>query len=72
MIPIDTTTRHKLYWYKPSQPANLSAIPYPLINVGKVVARFISDRTIGKHIGLDVEEYFKRLISESALEHWGG
>jgi len=71
MIPIDTTTRHKLYWYKPSQPSELSAIPYPLINVGKVVAQFISGRKIGKHIGLDVEEYFKRLIGESVQEHWG-
>jgi len=70
-ILISTTARHKLYWYKPTQIGDLSAILYPQINVGKIVAQFISVRNIGKHIGLDVEEYFKRLIGESAQEHWG-
>lgn len=71
MAIIDLSTRHKLFWYKPTQSDDLPAIPYPLINVGKDVAQFISGRTTGKHIGLDVEEYFKRLISEQAQEHWG-
>lgn len=68
---IDKLLRHKLYWFKPSQSADLSAISYPLINVGKSIAQFISGRTIGKHIGLDVEDYFKRLIGDTAQEHWG-
>jgi hypothetical protein len=66
-----STTRHKLYWYKPPKPDDLSLIPYPQVNVGKAIAQFIAGRTIGKHIGLDVEEYFKRLIGETSLEHWG-
>jgi len=66
-----STTRHKLYWYKPLQPDGLSLIPYPQLNVGKFIAQFISDNTIGKHIGLDVEDYFKRLIRDTSKEHWG-
>ncbi|NTU97928.1 MAG: hypothetical protein HGA62_08975 [Chlorobiaceae bacterium] len=64
-------TRHKLYWYKPIQPGDVSAIRYPLINVGKVVAEFISVRPTAKHLGLDVEEFFKGLICDLAEEHWG-
>lgn len=68
---IDIHVRNKLFWFKPIPPSDLSIFPYPQINVGKVVAQFISISSIGKHIGLDVEEYFKKLISDSALEHWG-
>lgn len=71
MNPIEITIRHKLYWYKHTQPDDLSAIPYPKINVGKAIAQFISGRTIDKHIGLEVEEYFKKLVVESTQEHWG-
>jgi hypothetical protein len=71
MAIIDSSARHKLFWYKSIQSDDLSAIPYPLINVGKDVAQFISGRITSKHIGLDVEEYFKRLISEQAQKHWG-
>lgn len=63
--------RHKLYWYNPIQPGDVSAIGYPLIDVGKVVAEFISVRPTAKHLGLDVEEFFKGLIGELAVEHWG-
>ena len=63
--------RHKLYWYKPIQPGDVSAIGYPLIDVGKVVAEFISVRSTAKHLGLDVDEFFKGLIGELAEEHWG-
>lgn len=64
-------TRHKLFWYKPIQPGDVSAIGYPLIDVGKVVAEFISVRSTAKHLGLDVDEFFKGLIGELAEEHWG-
>ena len=64
-------TRHKLFWYKPIQSCDLSAIGYPLIDVGKVVAEFISVRPTAKHLGLEVEEFFKGLIGELAEEHWG-
>lgn len=63
--------RHKLYWYKPIQPGDVSAFGYPLIDVGKVVAEFISVRSTAKHLGLDVDEFFKGLIGELAEEHWG-
>jgi hypothetical protein len=68
---INITNRHKLYWYKHDPIADLSAIPYPVINVGKVIAQFISGRNVGKHIGLEVEEYFKKIVGESTQFHWG-
>jgi hypothetical protein len=68
---ISSTISHKLYWYKPTRKRDLSAIPYPQINVGRAIARFVSSCTIDKHIGLEVEEYFKKLIGKSAEEHWG-
>ena len=71
MNSVDPNTRHKLYWYKHARPDDLSAIPYPQINVGMEIARFISSNTIDKHIGLEVEEYFKRIVGESTQEHWG-
>lgn len=71
MKPIEITLRHKLYWYKYTQQDELSAIPYPQINVGKAVAQFISGRTVDKHIGLEVEEYFKKLVGASTQDHWG-
>ena len=64
-------TRHKLFWYKPNQTGDLSAIHYPFIDVGKSVADYISSRPTAKHIGLDVEDFFKGLIGELAEEHWG-
>ena len=62
---------YKLYWYKSIQPGDVAAIRYPLIDVGKVVAEFISVRPTAKHLGLDVDEYFKGLICDLAEEHWG-
>ncbi|MEI7590586.1 MAG: hypothetical protein WCJ49_04680 [Deltaproteobacteria bacterium] len=64
-------TSHKLYWYKPIQPGDEAATSYPLIDVGKAVAEYISDRPAAKHLGLDVEEFFKGLICDLAEEHWG-
>ena len=65
-----STFRHKLFWSPPPS-VELSTIPYPLVNVGKVVAQFIVGRTLNKHIGIDVEEYFKELIDTDSKEHWG-
>ena len=71
MNPINITNRHKLYWYKHDPIADLSAIPYPVINVGKAIAQFISGRNVDKHIGLEVEEYFKTMVAELTQYHWG-
>jgi hypothetical protein len=42
-----------------------------MINVGKVIAKFIADRPIDKHIGLDVESYFKDMIGKRSQDHAG-
>ncbi len=39
--------------------------------MGKVVAEYISLCPNRRHIGLDVDEFFKGLIGELAEEHWG-
>jgi len=64
-------TLHKLYWYKPIRSGDLTAIPFPQLNVGKVVARYISERSSNKHMGLEVDVYFKRLISDLVDYYWG-
>lgn len=64
------TFLYKLFWYKPTQLDDPSSVPYISLNVGKKVAQFISERKIGKHIGLDVEDYFKALVSESSHEYY--
>ena len=66
---INNSDRHKLYWYEPTVGTETSSFMYPVIDVGKLVARFISDLDPTKYLGLDVEAFFKELVRKNASKH---
>ena len=67
---VDNSLRYKLYWHKPAKDG-LLPFSYPVLDIGKDVAEFISKRDIGKHIGMDVEDYLKATIRSNAKEDAG-
>ena len=67
---IEKNARHKLYWYRPTK-NNSPSSPYPMINVGRLMAQFISDSGKTKYLGLEAEAYFKDLVRDNAKEHSG-
>lgn len=71
MEKLNFLDRYKLFWAKPDIKSISQALGHddmPVINIGKVLAEFLSNREIDKYISLDVEEYIKSTVREKAVE----